>query len=164
MKQRISISVVTIIATISCPGLALADVMYKCMKPDYVDYGFQARSDANCTVLTMSDAYREGVVLKELNLVCSGTEKLSGPQIPESAGRHTASFHLGGGRWNGGPCSWTERNIFCGTEHDHQFGLPVGNHTLAIDRYAGSVREMLIMRGAIRNFEGNCEIKSKPKF
>jgi hypothetical protein len=144
---------------------ASAQVMYKCTAPDgYIGYGFQARGSFDCSAITMSDAYRDGIVPKELSLVCNGATDTLTPDIPSLVEKHTATFHLVNGRWNNGPCLWSAKHIFCGKDDDGRFGVPSGYPSLSIDRFSGSVDYMDVSPGVMRTFKGTCEIKTKPKF
>ncbi len=154
---------------------ASAQVMYRCTAPDgYIGYGFQARESFDCSAITMSDAYRDGIVLKELSLVCNGTSEMTSPAFPTEVERRTETFHLVNGRWNNGPCLWSAKHIHCGDRDDVRFGTPGGNYTLSIDRYSGTVSSRLIVSatdkfsiplpGSMTEFKGTCEIKTKPKF
>lgn len=146
------------------PISASAQVMYKCNKPDgYSGYGFQTRPSFDCTALTMANAYRDGVVLKELSLVCSGTESLL-DDPPSHGERRTETFHLVNGRWNGEPCLWSAKHVLCGKHDSAGYGVPSGPPQLSIDRFSGSVDYLQEYAGVRRTFKGTCEIKTKPKF
>lgn len=154
---------------------ATAQVMYKCTLPSgYTGYGFQARQSMECAAITMPEAYRDGIVLKELSLVCNGTSELTAPDFPTQVERRTETFHLVNGRWNNGPCDWSAKRIHCGDRDDVRFGIPGGDNMLFIDRYSGTVSRNSRIPGSdkfsvpipasMNEFKGNCEIKTKPKF
>jgi hypothetical protein len=156
---------VTVVGTLFGPCSASAQVMYKCTFPNgNIAYGFQSRSSVDCSAITMSDAYRDGIVLKELSLVCSGTHELSGSAFSTLVERRTETFHLVNGRWNNGPCDWSAKHIHCGNSDDVRFGIAGGDYTLVIDRYSGSASSRMLSPGSIGEFKGTCEIKTKPKF
>lgn len=162
---------VTVFGTIFATGSAYAQVMYKCTFPNgNIDYGFQARPSVDCSAITMSEAYRDGIVLKELSLVCNGTNELSSLDFPTVIERVSETFHLVNGRWNSMPCLWSAKHVHCGNRVDARFGTPRGDTTLSIDRYSGTVwHQMLVpgtdeFRGSISDFKGTCEVKAKGKF
>lgn len=147
---------------------ASAQVMYKCTSSNgWLSYSFQARNSAreSCSAITMSDAYRDGVVLKQLSLVCTGlTEYNYSITIP--AVRGTETFHLVNGRWNDLSCLWTTKHIFCSDRDDD---IQMGDHTLSINRYSGSIKnkDRFFSKGKLdllTEFDGTCEVKANAKF
>ena len=157
------VTALTLSLTLAVP--ASAQVMYRCASSNgYVGYGFQTRPSFDCTALTMADAYKDGVVLKELSLVCSGTEESQLGDSPGHLERRTETFHLVNGRWENSPCLWSAKHILCGKHDSTRFGIPSGPPQLSIDRFSGSVDYLQIHAGVTRIFKGACEIKTKPKF
>lgn len=155
---------ITLSIVIAVP--ASAQVMYKCNKNDLTTYSFQAMPSADCSALTMAEAYREGVVQKDLALACSGVSEVAKiGYIPDLIERELRTFHFKNGQLNRIPCWWSATSISCGSSVDPS-GYPdlLGQQYLGLDRFSGAVNSGMRVSGTEVRFKGTCEIKTKAKF